>query len=98
MLLERKSTDEVAELLKALGHPLRLRIAALLDEGPMHVGGIASRLGASQAIVSQQLRILRMSGIVAVTRSGQALYRLIRPEVTQLLRCMEAHSMSCEAL
>lgn len=99
MLLESIQTDRVADLLRALGHPLRLRIAALLDDGPLHVGGIADRLDAPQAIVSQQLRILRMSGVVAATRShGRALYRLTRPEVTQLLRCMHTHSLDCEAL
>ena len=97
-LLERTRFEEVANLLKALGHPLRLRIAALLDQGPLHVGAMAERLGAPQAIVSQQLRILRMSGLVAVTRGGQAVYRLARPEVAKLLRCMESHPLDCEAL
>lgn len=86
-------------MLKALGHPLRLRIAAILDQEPTNVGTMAERLGAPQAIVSQQLRILRMGGLVAVTRTGgQAVYRLIRPEVGKLLRCMEAHPLDCEAL
>lgn len=81
-----------AEFLKALGHPLRLRIVARLAEGREHVGALADELGVHQAIASQQLRILRMAGIVAATReNGQAIYRLIDPRVVRLLRCMGAH-------
>ena len=58
----------IAGVTKALGHPTRLRIVALLCEGDMHVGSLAEALGSPQAIVSQQLRILRMSGLVSVAR------------------------------
>ena len=82
---------DAADLLKALGHPLRLRIVTLLARGREHVGALAERLDIPPAIASQQLRILRMSGLVAVTReNGQAVYRLIDPRVVRLIRCMES--------
>jgi DNA-binding transcriptional ArsR family regulator len=82
---------DAADLLKALGHPLRLRIVTLLAKGREHVGALAARLEVPQAIASQQLRILRMSGLVAATRdNGQAVYRLIDPRVVRLIRCMES--------
>ena len=80
----------MAEVLKAVAHPLRLRIVASLCEGEAHVGALAERLGASQAIVSQQLRILRSHGLVAATRAGGfARYRLIEQNLRGLVRCME---------
>jgi ArsR family transcriptional regulator len=80
----------VAEVLKAVAHPLRLRIVASLCEREAHVGDLAERLGASQAIVSQQLRILRSHGLVAATRSGGfARYRLVEKNLKGLVRCME---------
>lgn len=80
----------VAEVLKAVAHPLRLRIVASLCEGEAHVGALAERLGASQAIVSQQLRILRSHGLVAATRTGGfAHYRLVEKNLRGLVRCME---------
>jgi ArsR family transcriptional regulator len=80
----------VAEVLKAVAHPLRLRIVASLCEGEAHVGALAERLGASQAIVSQQLRILRSHGLVAATRAGGfARYRLIEQNLRGLVRCMQ---------
>ena len=80
----------LAEVLKALAHPARLRIIAVLCEGEQNVNGLASRLGLPQAIVSQQLRILRMSGLVAAERQGGfCRYHLTQPRLRQLLNCLE---------
>jgi DNA-binding transcriptional ArsR family regulator len=80
----------MAGLLRALAHPLRLRIVALLCSERTYVGAIAKRLGVPQAIASQQLRILRMSRLVAVSRSnGLAVYRIAEPRLRGLLRCMK---------
>ena len=80
----------VAEVLKAVAHPLRLRIVAMLCEREENVTALSEKLGASQAIVSQQLRILRGHGLVAVNRAGGfAEYRLVEPNLRGLVRCME---------
>jgi ArsR family transcriptional regulator len=82
--------SHVAEVLKAVAHPLRLRIVASLCEAEANVGALADRLGATQAIVSQQLRILRSHGLVAATRAGGfARYRLVERNLRGLVRCME---------
>ena len=83
-------SEHLALMLKALAHPARLRIVAALCEGGVNVGELASRLGLEPAIVSQQLRILRMSGLVEATRSeGFALYRLAQPPLMELVACLE---------
>ncbi|WP_242335889.1 MULTISPECIES: helix-turn-helix transcriptional regulator [Anaeromyxobacter] len=80
----------IAEVLKAVAHPLRLRIVASLCREELNVSTLAERLGASQAIVSQQLRILRSLGLVAATREdGFARYRLAEPALEDLVCCME---------
>ncbi len=80
----------VAEVLKAVAHPLRIRIVATLCGGEEHVNGLAARLGVPQAIVSQQLRILRMRNLVAASReNGFARYRLAEPQLRDLVCCME---------
>jgi ArsR family transcriptional regulator len=80
----------LAEILKAVAHPLRLRIVAILVEGDANVTALADRLGAEQAIVSQQLRILRHNGlVVASRRDGFATYRLVERNLEGLVRCME---------
>ena len=82
--------ERAAEVLKAVAHPLRLRIVALLCRGERHVNGLADALEAPQAIVSQQLRILRARGLVAASReNGFARYRLAEPALNDLVCCME---------
>jgi DNA-binding transcriptional ArsR family regulator len=81
---------EVADILKAVAHPLRLRIVAILCAEEISVNALAARLGASQAIVSQQLGILRMHRLVAAARqNGHATYRLLEPRLRDLVRCVE---------
>lgn len=81
---------EAAEMLKAIAHPLRLRLVAILAQGELHVGALAERLGVPQAIVSQQLRILRMRQLVGVTRQGGlACYRLSEEHLRDMLACIE---------
>jgi len=80
----------VAEVLKAVAHPLRIRIVATLCQGEENVSALAEKVGASQAIVSQQLRILRGGGLVAASRAnGFARYRLVEQNLRGLVRCME---------
>jgi ArsR family transcriptional regulator len=85
-----KRAEHCAEILNAVAHPLRLRIVAILCDGDEHVNGLAERLGAPQAIVSQQLRILRMKGLVGATReNGRARYRLVETNLRGLVSCVE---------
>jgi ArsR family transcriptional regulator len=87
---DTERAERVAEVLKAVAHPLRLRIIALLCRGEQHVNGLAGELEAPQPIVSQQLRILRARGLVAATReNGFARYRLAEPALRDLVCCME---------
>ena len=87
---DRPRAGFLADVLKALAHPARLRIVAVLCEGETNVLGLAERLDLRQAIVSQQLRILRMSGLVAAERrGGRSLYGLAQPRLRELVSCLE---------
>jgi ArsR family transcriptional regulator len=82
--------EHVADVLKAVAHPLRVRIVALLCRRDRHVSELAEALGVAQPIVSQQLRILRSNGLVAVRRQdGFAWYRISEPALRELVCCME---------
>jgi ArsR family transcriptional regulator len=81
--------ERIAEVLKAVAHPVRLRIIELLCEGEQHVNALAEELGVTQPIASQQLRILRLHGLVGVSReAGFAHYRLEEQALRELVRCM----------
>ena len=88
---EPGTANEAAEILKAIAHPLRLRIVAILCDEELHVNALAERLGVAQAMASQQLRILRMRTLAGVTReNGHAYYRLTEPHLRQMIQCMDS--------
>ncbi len=62
-----RELEELAKILDGLGHPLRLRIVALLArEGrPMYLSEIASSLGVSRALAKIHLKKLERAGIVS---------------------------------
>ncbi len=89
-----RQCDGIAELLKAVGHPVRLRVIDTLARGEICVGDLALSIGEKQAIVSQQLKILRMVGLVKTERrAGKAFYRLDNQHLYDLLSCM--HRCAC---
>ena len=59
------------ELLKALAHPVRLRILALLREGELCVCEVAEGLGLAPSTVSEHLTDLRRSGLVREWKVGR---------------------------
>lgn len=88
---EKDQAERIAQVLKAVAHPLRLQIIALLVRRDARVGELSELLGEKQAIVSQQLRILRMSGLVEVIReAGTMRYRLSEPRLCKLVGCFES--------
>ena len=90
LLADRGKAVHLADTLKALAHPIRLRIVATLCTEELSVNAMAERLRVPQAILSQQLRILRMSGLVESFRTrGRASYRLTEPRLRRLVKCLE---------
>lgn len=66
---------EKAELLKALSHPLRLRIVrGLLVNGCRNVSCMEAHTGQSQSCISQHLMRLKAAGVVRAVRSGNEVY------------------------
>ena len=69
-----------AALLDALGDPTRREILDKLRAGPRAVGEIAAGMPISRPAVSQHLKVLKDSGLVAETRQGTRHYFAIAPE------------------
>ncbi len=77
---------ELAPLFKALAHPRRLAMLQLLRERELCVSEIEEALSLRQAYVSQQLSVLRETGLVCYRKDGwNVYYRLAGPEVYSLL-------------
>ena len=68
------------QLVTALADPMRQEILERLRAGPRPVGEIAAGMPISRPAVSQHLKVLRDSGLVAETRRGTRHYFAIAPE------------------
>lgn len=89
MLIEDEKIDLVAGLMKAMAHPLRLRILCLLLDGEKSVGQLQEEVKTTNANVSQHLTILRHQGIVAGRRDANCIYNRIGDDrITELLRAL----------
>jgi ArsR family transcriptional regulator len=81
--------EEAAEVLKAVAHPIRLRIIELLENGEMTVTELISCLGTQQAYTSQQLNILKSKGVLTARRQGnQIYYAIANPSVIKVIHCI----------
>lgn len=60
----------IADRLKAMADPMRLRILHELEAGEVCVGDLAERVGGSAANVSKHLAVLRSAGLVRCRRDG----------------------------
>lgn len=90
--MDRELAIHAAEVLKAVAHPVRLLIVEALQDGERSVGQIISALGEKQAIISQQLNLMKDKGVLACRREGTKVYYRIRnPNVIRVLNCVYDH-------
>ncbi|MCX5001416.1 metalloregulator ArsR/SmtB family transcription factor [Streptomyces sp. NBC_00638] len=76
-----------AEFFRMLGHPVRIRVLELLQSGPVSVRDLLSEIEIEPSNLSQQLAVLRRSGIVVSIREGSTVsYALAGGDVAELLR------------
>jgi ArsR family transcriptional regulator len=77
---------ELVEVYKALAHPARLRILAMLRGGELCVCQITAVLGLATSTVSAHLSELRRAGLVAERKDGRwVAYRLAEGEAQKPL-------------
>lgn len=75
-----------AEFFRMLGHPVRIRVLELLQDGPKPVRELLAEIEVEPSNLSQQLAVLRRSGIVTATRTGSTVvYELAGGDVADLL-------------
>ena len=84
--------NAMAEVIRLIGHPLRLRILEHLDlYGECTVNEIIAGISGQQSAVSQHLNKMRMAGIVACRREGrQIFYRIGVVNAVTILNCLRS--------
>ncbi|HEX9034586.1 MAG TPA: metalloregulator ArsR/SmtB family transcription factor [Streptosporangiaceae bacterium] len=75
-----------AEFFRTLGHPVRIQVLELLQDGPRPVRDLLAAIDIEPSSLSQQLAVLRRSGIVTSTRRGTTVvYALAGGDVADLM-------------
>lgn len=83
---EAGGVEAMAEFLRVLGEPARLRLLAFLLDGERTVSECVAHLGLSQGRVSTHLACLADCGYARVRRTGRfAYYRVSDPRIVELV-------------
>jgi ArsR family transcriptional regulator len=87
--LER-NFEQLAECMKALGHPVRLQIVKGLINNECNVTQIQRNLGIPQSTISQHLKILKNAGIIESRREGTMVcYKVLDHWIIELVTDMQ---------
>jgi len=74
LMTHDEDIESAARSLKAMSHPLRLKILCTLGESEFSVQDIVENVGTSQSNISQHLAILRDKGILASRKDANRVY------------------------
>lgn len=89
-LLPIDHLKHVAEELKCISHPHRLRIIEILLSGEHTVDEIAKLCHLSQPATSGHLRLMEGKGLLSNERRGRAVYySVIHPQLSGILQCIQ---------
>ncbi|MEO9804943.1 MAG: metalloregulator ArsR/SmtB family transcription factor [Reichenbachiella sp.] len=88
--IDTKKIEQVAFILKTIGHPVRLGIIGLLaKEEELSVNEICQSLGVEQSLISHHLTNMKLKGILSSKREGKSIrYSLELKEVLTVIDCM----------
>ncbi len=74
-LIDREEDiQQAAQAIKAIAHPLRLKILCVLGDREVSVQDIVEQVGTSQSNISQHLAILRDKGVLATRKDANRVF------------------------
>ncbi|MBI3067662.1 MAG: winged helix-turn-helix transcriptional regulator [Betaproteobacteria bacterium] len=75
VLIDREEhIEQASRALKAMGHPLRLKILCVLGDQEISVQDIVECVGTSQSNISQHLAILREKSVLRTRKDANRVY------------------------
>ncbi len=81
---------QAAECLKALAHPVRLRMVQLLLQGRYTVGELAEDCAVPDNVASENLRLMQRCGFLASERDGRRVYyHVAESHLKNIMTCIE---------
>lgn len=85
LLDKEEHIEQAAHALKAMAHPLRLKILCVLGDREVSVQEIVECVGTSQSNISQHLAILREKGVLRTRKDANRVYYRVGDERTLTL-------------
>ncbi len=82
LITRDEDIDRASRSLKAMSHPLRLKILCTLGDREISVQEIVESVGTSQSNISQHLAILRDKGILDSRKDANRVYYRVGDERT----------------
>ncbi|MCW8955678.1 MAG: metalloregulator ArsR/SmtB family transcription factor, partial [Gammaproteobacteria bacterium] len=90
LMTREEDIDRASRSLKAMSHPLRLKILCTLRDQEVSVQDIVDSVGTSQSNISQHLAILRDKGILASRKdANRVFYRVGDARTLRLISMMQ---------
>ncbi|MDR2000280.1 MAG: metalloregulator ArsR/SmtB family transcription factor [Zoogloeaceae bacterium] len=94
LMNRQEHIEAAARSLKAISHPLRLKILCVVGNQEVCVQNIVDTVGTSQSNISQHLGILRDKGVLRTRKdANRVYYRVADSRTLQLLGLM--HDVFC---
>lgn len=82
--------DRMAERLRILAHPHRLRMVEMLLAGKYSVGELAESCSIPSHMASEHLRLMQHCGLLGSEKEGRYTYhRIAEPNLQRLLSCLK---------
>ncbi len=91
LMAKEEDIDQASRSLKAMSHPLRLKILCVLGNREVSVQDIVDNVGTSQSNISQHLAILRDKGILKSRKDANRVFYKVGDERTLKLIEMMQH-------
>jgi len=82
-VLAGSNVEEASRSLKAISHPLRLKILCVLGKGEMSVQDILGTVGTTQSNVSQHLCLLKDKGVVTSRKDANRVFYSLKNETVK---------------
>ncbi len=90
LLVREEDVETASRSLKAISHPLRLKILCVLGGNEVSVQDIVECVGTSQSNISQHLAILRDKGILGSRKeANRVFYRVADARTLKLISMMQ---------
>lgn len=90
LMARDEDINRASRSLKAMSHPLRLKILCTLGDNEVSVQDIVEAVGTSQSNISQHLAILRDKGILASRKeANKVFYRVGDTRTLRLIGMMQ---------